>query len=145
MMLISIYSPNGTHDAKWLSNFGYINLKEPIARAYGVGQIQIFGIGEYAMRIWVKPDQLAKLGVTVNEVASAVQAQNTVNPGGQVGAEPSVAGQPFTYAVRAQGRLQSPEEFGDIIVRESANGGVVRVKDVASVELGRKTTTGSAV
>jgi hydrophobic/amphiphilic exporter-1 (mainly G- bacteria), HAE1 family len=78
MLLISIYSPNGTHDAKWLSNFGYINLKEPIARAYGVGQTQIFGIGEYAMRIWVKPDQLAKLGVTVNEVANAVQAQNTV-------------------------------------------------------------------
>jgi HAE1 family hydrophobic/amphiphilic exporter-1 len=138
MILISIYSPNGTHDAKWLSNFGYINLKEPIARAYGVGQTQIFGIGEYAMRIWVKPDQLAKLGVTVNEVANAVQTQNTVNPGGQVGAEPAVAGQPFTYAVRAQGRLQSPEEFGDIVVRESGNGGVVRVKDVASVELGSK-------
>jgi HAE1 family hydrophobic/amphiphilic exporter-1 len=138
MILISIYSPNGTHDAKWLSNFGYINLKEPIARAYGVGQTQIFGIGEYAMRVWVKPDQLAKLGVTVNEVANAVQTQNTVNPGGQVGAEPAVAGQPFTYAVRAQGRLQSPEEFGDIVVRESGNGGVVRVKDVASVELGSK-------
>jgi len=138
MMFISLYSPSGTHDAKWLSNFGYINLKEPIARAYGVGQTQIFGIGEYAMRIWVKPDQLAKLGVTVNEVVNAVQAQNTVNPGGQVGAEPSVAGQPFTYAVRAQGRLQTPEEFGEIVVRENPNGGVVRVKDVASVELGSK-------
>jgi hydrophobic/amphiphilic exporter-1 (mainly G- bacteria), HAE1 family len=138
MVLISLYSPNGSHDAKWLSNYGYITLKEPIARSYGVGQAQIFGIGEYAMRIWVKPDRLAKLGVTVNEVISAVQAQNTVNPAGQVGGEPTIAGQQFTYAVRAQGRLQTAEEFGDIIIREGADGGVVRVKDVATVELGSK-------
>jgi len=138
MVLISLFSPKGTHDAKWLSNYGYINLKEPIARSYGVGQAQIFGIGEYAMRIWVKPDRLAKLGVTVNEVVNAVQSQNTVNPAGQVGGEPTTAGQPFTYAVRAQGRLEAAEEFGDIIIREGADGGVVRVKDVASVELGSK-------
>ncbi|MBV8673619.1 MAG: efflux RND transporter permease subunit, partial [Acidobacteriaceae bacterium] len=136
MMLITLYSPNGTHDAKWLSNYGYINLKEAIARSYGVGLTQIYGIGEYAMRIWVKPDRLAKLGVTVNEVVSAVQSQNTVNPAGQVAAEPSLPGQPFTYALRAQGRLQTPEEFGDIVVRESADGGLVRVRDVARVELG---------
>src|ERR1700756_5401708 len=138
MVLISLFSPKGTHDAKWLSNYGYINLKEPLARSYGVGQAQIFGIGEYAMRIWVKPDRLAKLGVTVNEVVNAVQSQNTVNPAGQVGGEPTAAGQPFTYAVRAQGRLESAEEFGDIVIREGADGGVVRVKDVASVELGSK-------
>ncbi|HKW33996.1 MAG TPA: efflux RND transporter permease subunit [Candidatus Acidoferrum sp.] len=137
MLLMALYSPNGTHDAKFLSNYAYINLKEPIARAYGVGQAQIFGIGEYAMRIWVKPDQLAKLGVTVNEVVSAVQSQNTVNPAGQVGGEPN-AGQPFTYAVRAQGRLTTPAEFGDIVVRENANGGVVRVRDVATVDLGSR-------
>src|SRR5271165_6879237 len=136
MMLIALSSPKGTHDAKWLSNYGYINLKEPIARSYGVGLTQIYGIGEYAMRIWVKPDRLAKLGVTVNEVVNAVKSQNTVNPAGQVGAEPSVAGQPFTYAIRAQGRLKTPEEFGDIIVREGADGGVVRVRDVATVDLG---------
>src|SRR5246127_1575529 len=138
MVLISLFSPKGTHDAKWLSNYGYINLKEPLARSYGVGQAQIFGIGEYAMRIWVKPDRLAKLGVTVNEVVNAVQSQNTVNPAGQVGGEPTAAGQPFTYAVRAQGRLEAAEEFGDIVIREGADGGVVRVKDVASVELGSK-------
>src|SRR5215468_857621 len=138
MMLISLYSPMRTHDAKWLSNYGYINLKEPIARSYGVGQAQIFGIGEYAMRIWVKPDRLAKLGVTINEVVNAVQSQNTVNPAGQVGGEPTAAGQPFAYAVRAQGRLQTAEEFGDIVVREGADGGVVRLRDVASVELGSK-------
>ncbi|MGC2108363.1 MAG: efflux RND transporter permease subunit, partial [Candidatus Korobacteraceae bacterium] len=136
MMLIALYSPKGTHDAKFLSNYGYINIKDPIARSYGVGQVQIYGIGEYAMRLWVKPDQLAKLGITVNEVANAVQSQNTVNPAGQVGGEPAADGQKFTYAVRAQGRLRTPEEFGDIVVRENADGGVVRVKDVARVELG---------
>src|SRR3974390_1096726 len=136
MMLVALYSPKGTHDAKFLSNFGYINIKEPIARSYGVGQVQIYGIGEYAMRLWVKPDQRAKLGITVGEIANAVQTQNTVNPAGQVGGEPSAAGQRFTYAVRAQGRLQTPEEFGDIVIREGADGGGGRVKDVARVELG---------
>jgi HAE1 family hydrophobic/amphiphilic exporter-1 len=136
MMLIALYSPNGTHDAKWLANYAYINLNDPIARASGVGQVQIYGLGQYAMRIWVKPDRLAKLGITVNEVVNAVQSQNTVNPAGQLAGEPMIAGQPFTYAVRAQGRLTTPEEFGDIIVRESADGGVVRVRDVARVELG---------
>src|SRR5271157_2024 len=135
-MLVALYSPKGAHDAKFLSNYGYINLKEPVARSYGVGQVQIYGIGEYAMRLWVKPDQLAKLGITVNEIADAVHSQNTVNPAGQVGGEPAEAGQKFTYAVRAQGRLKTPEEFGDIVIRESADGGVVRVKDVARVELG---------
>jgi hydrophobic/amphiphilic exporter-1 (mainly G- bacteria), HAE1 family len=141
MMLIALYSPKGTRDAKWLSNYGYINVKDPIARSYGVGQVQIYGIGEYAMRLWVKPDQLAKLGITVSEIANAVQTQNTVNPGGQVGGEPAAEGQKFTYAVRAQGRLKTPEEFGDIVVRESADGGVVRVKDVARVELGSQDYT----
>jgi HAE1 family hydrophobic/amphiphilic exporter-1 len=136
MMLIALHSPKGTHDAKFLSNYAFINLVDPIARSYGVGQTQLYGIGQYAMRIWVKPDRLAKLGVTVNEVVRAVQAQNTVNPAGQVGGEPTVAGQRFTYTVRAQGRLNTAEEFGDIVVREGSDGGVVRVKDVASVELG---------
>ncbi len=141
MMLIALYSPKGTRDAKFLSNYGYINVKDPIARSYGVGQVQIYGIGEYAMRIWVRPDQLAKLGITVNEVANAVQSQNTVNPAGQVGGEPAADGQKFTYAVRAQGRLRTPEEFGDIILRENPDGGVVRVKDVARVELGSQDYT----
>jgi HAE1 family hydrophobic/amphiphilic exporter-1 len=136
LMLISLYSPKGTRDAKFLSNFAYINLNDPIGRASGVGLTQVYGVGQYAMRLWVKPDQLAKLGVTVGEVVGALQAQNTVNPAGQVNGEPSVQGQQFTYAVRAQGRLTTPEEFGDIVVRENPEGGVVRVKDVARVELG---------
>jgi hydrophobic/amphiphilic exporter-1 (mainly G- bacteria), HAE1 family len=135
LMLIALSSPNGTYDTKFLTNYAYINLNDPIGRLYGVGLTQIYG-GQYAMRIWVKPDRLATLGVTVNEVVNAVQTQNTVNPAGQVGGEPTAHGQPFTYTVRAQGRLTTPEEFGDIVIRESAAGGVVRVKDVASIELG---------
>jgi HAE1 family hydrophobic/amphiphilic exporter-1 len=136
LMLISLYSPNGTYDAKFLSNYGYINLHDPLTRSYGVGIVQIFGAGQYAMRMWVKPDHLAKLGITVTDIINAIQSQNTVNPAGQAGGEPAPKGQEFTYAVRAQGRLASPEEFGQIVVRESSNGGIVRVKDVARIELG---------
>ena len=141
MMLIALYSPRGTYDEKFLSNYAYINLNDPLARSYGVGQVQIYGIGQYAMRVWVKPDRLAKLGVTASEVAYAVQSQNAVNPAGQVGGEPAAAGQQFTYSVRAQGRLKTPEEFGDIVVREAPDGGVVRVRDVARVELGSQDYT----
>jgi HAE1 family hydrophobic/amphiphilic exporter-1 len=136
LMLIALYSPHGTHDSNYLANYAYINLNDPIARLYGVGQTQVFGSGQYAMRLWVKPDQLAKLGITVTDIVNAIQAQNTVNPAGQVGGEPAQSNQQFTYAVRAQGRLTSPEQFGDVIVREAPNGGTVRLKDVARVELG---------
>ena len=105
-------------------------------RVRGIGTIQIFGQGQYAMRLWVKPDQLAKLNITVPEIINAIQTQNTVNPAGQVGSEPAPPGQPFTYAVRAQGRLVSPEEFQQIVVRETPETGIVRVGDVARVELG---------
>jgi hydrophobic/amphiphilic exporter-1 (mainly G- bacteria), HAE1 family len=135
MMLVALYSPKGTYDVNFLANYAYINLNDPIQRSYGVGLTEIYA-GQYAMRIWVKPDRLAKLGVTAGEVFNAVQAQNTVNPAGQVAGEPSPGDQRFTYAVRAQGRLKTPEEFGDIVIRASADGGIVRVKDVASVELG---------
>ncbi len=136
LMLIALYSPHGSHDAQFLANYAYINLVDPIARTYGVGQVVVFGAGQYAMRLWVKPDQLAKLGITVSDIVNAIQAQNTVNPAGQVGGQPALPGQQFTYSVLAQGRLTSPEQFGNVIVRESPNGGIVRVKDVARVELG---------
>ena len=136
LMLISLYSPNNTYDAKFLSNYAYINLHDPLTRSPGVGIVQIFGAGQYAMRMWVNPDQLAKLGITVTDIIGAIQAQNTVNPGGLAGGEPAPKGQEYTYAVRAQGRLISPEEFGQIVVRETTEGGIVRVKDVARVELG---------
>src|SRR5215475_9826463 len=136
LMLVGLYSPNGTRDASFLANYAYINLSDPVSRSYGIGQVQVFGAGQYAMRLWVKPDQLAKLGITVTDIVNAIQTQNTVNPAGKVGAAPAPVGQQFTYTVLAQGRLKSPEDFGNVIVRESANGGVVRVKDVARVELG---------
>src|ERR1700722_2290722 len=101
LMLIALYSPHGTHDANYLANYVYINVNDPLGRLYGVGQTQVFGSGQYAMRLWVNPDQLAKLGITVTDILSAIQAQNTVNPAGQVGGEPALANQQFTYAVLA--------------------------------------------
>jgi HAE1 family hydrophobic/amphiphilic exporter-1 len=98
--------------------------------------VQIFGAGQYAMRLWVKPDQLAKLGITATDIINTIQAQNTVNPAGQVGGEPVPKGQEYTYAVRAQGRLLSPQDFEQVVLRETSDGGIVRVKDVARVELG---------
>ena len=136
LMLIAIYSPHGTYDANFLANYAYINLSDPILRSPGIGNVQVFGSGQYAMRMWVKPDQLAKLGITVPEIVSAIQAQNTVNPAGKVGGEPAPRGQEFTYSVLAQGRLVSPEQFGQIVVRETPDGGTVRVRDVARIELG---------
>src|SRR6266581_3350357 len=136
LMLVGLFSPNGTYDTKFLGNYAYINLNDPIARLYGVGQTQVFGAGQYAMRLWVQPDKLAKLGITVTDIVNAVQAQNKVNPAGQVGGEPALANQQFTYSVLAQGRLTSPEQFENVIVREAPDGGIVRVRDVARVELG---------
>jgi len=141
LMLISLNSPNGAFDAKFLANYAYINLNDQLTRVPGIGSVQVFGAGQYAMRLWVKPDQLAKLGITVPEIVSAVQAQNTVNPAGQVGSEPAPKGQEYTYSVRARGRRTSPEEFGQIVVRETPDGGIVRVKDVARVELGSQDYT----
>ena len=139
LLLISIYSPKGTYDGVFLANYGYINLFDQLTRVPGIGNVQIFGAGQYAMRLWVKPDQLAKLGITVPDIISAVQKQNNVNPAGQVGGEPIPSGQKFTYTVRAQGRLQTPEEFGEIVVRANPDGSFVRVKDIARIDLGAQT------
>src|SRR2546427_833748 len=136
LMLVALYSPHGTYDANFLANYAYINITDPITRSPGIGNVQVFGAGQYAMRLWVRPDRLAKLGITVPEIVSAIQAQNTVNPAGKAGGEPAPKGQEFTHSVLAQGRLASPEEFGQIVVRETPDGGVVRVRDVARMELG---------
>jgi HAE1 family hydrophobic/amphiphilic exporter-1 len=135
LMIIPIYSPHGSRDAKFLANYAYINLNDPIGRVPGIGNVQVFGAGKYAMRLWIKPDQLAKLGIGVPEIVNAIQAQNSVNPTGKVGGEPAPEDQQFTYSVRAQDRLISPEQFGEVVVREAPNGGVVRLKDVARIEL----------
>src|SRR5213595_2042174 len=139
LMLVSLYSPKGTYNNIFLANYGYINLFDQLTRLPGIGNVQVFGAGQYAMRLWVKPDQLAKLGITVPDIITAVQKQNTVNPAGQVGSEPIPNGQKFTYTVRAQGRLQTPEEFGEIVVRANPDGSFLRVKDIARIDLGAQT------
>src|ERR1700728_2969188 len=136
LMWVALYSPHKTYDANFLANYAYINITDPILRSPGIGNVQVFGSGQYAMRLWVKPDTLAKLGITVPEIVSAIQAQNTVNPAGKAGGEPAPKGTEFTYSVLAQGGLVSPEEFGNIVVRETPDGGIVRVRDVARIELG---------
>ena len=141
LMLISLNSQHGTYDGRFLSNYAYINLNDQLTRVPGIGSVQVFGAGQYAMRLWVRPDQLAKLGITVPEIVNAIQTQNTVNPAGQVGSEPVPQGQEYTYSVRARGRRRSAEEFGEIVVREAPDGGIVRVRDVARVELGAQDYT----
>jgi HAE1 family hydrophobic/amphiphilic exporter-1 len=136
LALFSLYSPKGTYDNIWLANYAYVNLNDPMSRVPGVGQVQIFGAGQYAMRFWLRPDQLAKLGLTVTEILDAIKKQNTVNPAGQVGAEPLPPGQEFTYTVRAQGRLVDQQQFAEIVVRANSDGSIVRLKDVARIELG---------
>ncbi len=136
MMLVALYSPKGTHDAKFLANYEYINIVDQVTQLKGVSNIQVFGAGQYAMRFWVRPDQLAKMNITVSEVVAAVSAQNTVNPAGQIGGPPTPSGQEFTYTVTAQGRLVTEKEFEGIVIRANPDGSIVRLRDVARVELG---------
>src|ERR1039457_4396032 len=131
MMLVGLSSPKGTHDATFLANYAYINLVDQITQLKGISNVGVFGAGQYAMRFWVKPDQLAKLNITVNDIINAISAQNS--------GPPTSHGQEFTYAVTAQGRLVSEKEFGQIIVRENPDGSVVRLNDVARVGLGAQT------
>jgi HAE1 family hydrophobic/amphiphilic exporter-1 len=136
LALFVLSSPKGTYDALFLSNYAYVNINDPMTRVPGIGQVTIFGAGQYAIRLWVRPDTLAKLDITVNEVINALQSQNTVNPAGQVGGNPAPPGQEFTYTVRAQGRLQNVEDFENVVVKATPDGSLVRVKDLARVELG---------
>jgi HAE1 family hydrophobic/amphiphilic exporter-1 len=139
LMLIDLYSPNGTYDNVFLANYSYINLNDQLTRVPGIASVTVFGAGQYAMRCWVKPDLLAKMNVTVPEIIKAIQTQNTVNPAGQIGGEPVPKGQAFTYAVRAEGRLPSAEEFGKVVIRANSDGTILRLKDVARLELGAQT------
>jgi len=136
LLVISLYSPNSTYRGQFLGNYATININDAILRIPGVGQVTNFGAADYAMRIWVKPDQLTKLGLTVTDLTNAVLQQSAVNPAGQIGAEPAPKGQQFTYAVRAPGRLVNAEEFGNIIVRQNSDGSTIRLKDVSRLELG---------
>ncbi len=136
MLIVSLYSPKHTYDALFLANYANINIVDALYRVPGVGEARIFGAGDYSMRIWVKPDLLARLGLTVPDLSRAIQQQSTVNPSGQVGSNPAPAGQEMTYTVRSQGRLQTEEEFGAIAVRSNPDGSVIYLRDVARIELG---------
>lgn len=136
LLVIPIYSPDGSFDANFLGNYANINVINPLARVPGVGQVTLFGAFDYSMRVWVRPDTLAKLQLTVTDVIDAIRAQNVVNPAGQIGAEPAPPGQEFTYNVTAQGRLVDAEQFGGIIVRANPDGSFVRLSDVARIDLG---------
>jgi HAE1 family hydrophobic/amphiphilic exporter-1 len=136
LMVVSLYSPGGTRDAQFLANYGMINIRDAMLRVPGVASVDLFGASEYGMRIWLRPDRLTALKLTPSDVISAVREQNLQAPAGQVGASPSGPDQEFTYTVQAPGRFTTPEEFGEIIVRQSSTGNVVRLRDVARVELG---------
>ena len=143
LMLVAVNSPGGTLSQDFLTNYAIINLQDELARVKGVSRVQVFG-GQYALRVWVQPDKLAKLGVTAPEVIAAIQTQNNVNPAGQIGGEPIPHGQQFTYTVRTQGRLVTPEEFGNIILRANPDGSILHLRDVARIELGDQAYTISA-
>jgi HAE1 family hydrophobic/amphiphilic exporter-1 len=136
LLVVSLYSPNSSYSGEFLGNYATINVNDAILRIPGVGQVTNFGAADYAMRVWVKPDQLTKLGLTVSDLTNAVQQQSQVNPAGQIGGEPAPKGQQFTYSVRAPGRLINEEEFGNVIVRQNPDGSTVRLKDVSRIQLG---------
>jgi HAE1 family hydrophobic/amphiphilic exporter-1 len=136
LIMFALFSPNNTYDGVFLANYAVININDLMTRVPGIASVSVFGAGNYAIRLWVRPDRLAQMGVTVPEIIAAIQAQNTVNPAGQIGGEPIPQGQQFTYAVRAPGRLETAEQFENIVLRASPGGAILRVKDVARVELG---------
>jgi HAE1 family hydrophobic/amphiphilic exporter-1 len=136
LIMFALYSPNGTYDNIFLANYSYINVNDAMTRVRGIASVTVFGAGQYAMRLWVRPDRLAQMGITVPEIINAIQQQNTVNPAGKIGGEPVPQGQEYTYAVRSQGRLENVEQFGEIVLRATPGGSIVRIRDVARIELG---------
>ncbi len=135
LMIVSLSSSNPELKADFLTNYMIINLQDELSRIPGVAKIQVFG-GQYATRIWVNPDKLAQLGVTSTDVINALQVQNNVNPAGQIGGEPVPTGQQFTFTVQTRGRLVTPEQFENIVLRANPDGSVLHLRDVARVELG---------
>src|SRR5689334_13950468 len=136
LMVVSLYSPKDAYDANFLINYCGINLRDQILRIPGIAQVDLFGGTDYGMRIWIKPDRLAKLGLTPSDVISAIKEQNLQAPAGKIGGAPTPADQEFTETLSAPGRLVTPEEFENVIVRQSATGAVVRIKDIGRAELG---------
>ncbi len=139
LMLITLTSEDGRFDQKFLGNYAILNIQDILARIPGVGRVSVLGASEYSMRIWIKPDRLAQLGITVSEIVDAIRQQSVIVPGGKFGGEPAPPGTDFTYTVRLPERLESPEEFGEIVVRTGEGGSQVKIKDIARVELGIET------
>lgn len=138
LMLITLTS-DGRYDQNFLGNYALINIKDVIARIKGIGRVDVLGASDYSMRIWIRPDRLAQMNITIPEIMNAVREQNVIVPGGKFGAEPAPPGTEFTYTVRLPDRLQTEKEFGEIVVRTNENGSQVKVKDIARVELGLET------
>lgn len=139
LMVLTLTSEDGRFDQNFLGNYAILNIQDILARIPGVGRVQVLGTSDYSMRVWIKPDRLAQLGITVSEIVDAIQQQSVIVPGGKFGAEPAPPGTDFTYTVRLPERFQSPEEFGEIVVRTGEGGSQVKVKDIARVELGVET------
>ncbi len=144
MMLFTITSTNPKFDAKFLNNYASINIVDQLGRIKGVGEVSLFGGSDYSMRIWLKPDIMSKLGVTVDEVKNALNAQNMISPGGKFGSEPAPLGTDFTYGVSLQDRLVTEKEFGSIVVRSNEDGAQVLLSDISRIELGSENYSSSA-
>ncbi|NKN38804.1 efflux RND transporter permease subunit [Agrobacterium sp. a22-2] len=136
MMVVHLTSPEGRYDMTYLRNYALINVKDRLARIDGVGQVQLFGSGDYSMRIWLDPQKMAQLGLSASDIVDEIRAQNIQAAAGVIGASPNLEGVDLQLSVNAQGRLQSEEEFGEIIIKTSTSGAITRLSDVARIELG---------
>jgi len=139
LMLVALSSEDGRYDQDFLGNYALINIKDKLARIKGIGSVNVLGASDYSMRIWIKPDRLSHLGLTVPEIINAINEQNIIVPGGKFGAEPAPAGTEFTYTVRLPERFNSPEAFKDIVVRTQSDGSQIKLGDVATINLGVET------
>lgn len=144
VLMIALRSPHQTYNSLFLANYATRFLKDEIARIKGVGEVNIFGAGEYAMRIWLKPDKMASLGISTSDISAAIQAQNIQSPAGNLGGEPMITPQVMKYTLKTKGRLKTPEEFENIIIKSNPDGANVKIKDVARVELGANTYTSTS-
>ncbi len=138
LMLVTLTS-DGRYDQDFLGNYALINIKDQLARIKGIGRVNVMGASDYSMRIWIKPDRLSKMGLTVPEIIKAINDQNVIVPGGKFGAEPAPPGTEFTYTVRLPERFNSPDAFGEIVLRTNSDGSQIKMKDVATINLGVET------
>lgn len=136
LQVVALESEKGRYDTLFLSNYASLNIADELKRIKGVGDVTIFGAQDYAMRIWLKPDRMAQLGLTTSDIATAIKAQNAQNAAGKIGQDPAPSDQMLVYTVTAKGRLLTPEQFGNIVIRASGPGGLLKLKDIASIELG---------